>query len=260
MGGTVPAIAAEATALKTELASLAEADTAVRQQRGLVEDAAGKLLAERRDLDALVARKAALEQQTEAERKGEGERLTRLAGQAQNLRDLIQRLEQQRRAEEIRRAAEERATRARAEPLMARSAASLGQVAPTGHGSRTVPAAGKLMASYGQSDEFGATTRGLTIETRAGAVVVAPDNGRILFSGPFRGYGLILIIEHAGGYHSLLAGLGRIDAAVGRAVQAGEPVGTMGLEPDRVPSLYFELRRSGQPTNPQPWLIAQGGK
>jgi murein hydrolase activator len=91
-------------------------------------------------------------------------------------------------------------------------------------------------------------------------VVVAPDSGRVLFSGPFRGYGLILIIEHTGGYHSLLAGLGRIDATVGRTVEAGEPVGTMGHDPDRNPSLYFELRRSGQPTNPQPWLIAQGGK
>jgi septal ring factor EnvC (AmiA/AmiB activator) len=260
MGGTVPAITAEATALRTELASLAEADAAVRRQRGLVEEAAGKLLAERRALDTLVARKTALEQHTEAERRSEADRLTRLAGQAQNLRDLIVRLEQQRRAEELRRAAEERRARARAEPLIAHSAAALGQVAPSNRGGRTVPAAGKLMASYGQSDDFGATTRGLTIETRPGGVVVAPDNGRILFSGPFRGYGLILIIEHAGGYHSLLAGLGRIDAAVGRAVQAGEPVGTMGQEPDRNPSLYFELRRSGQPTNPQPWLIAQGGK
>ena len=260
MGGTVPAITAQTNALKVELASLREADDAVRRQRALIEDAAGRLSAERRDLDALIQRKAALEQRTDAERKLEADRLAKLAGAAKTLRDLIQRLEAERQAEERAQLAEERA-RARAEPVAARGPGNLGMVSPAARkGARTEPAAGKLMASYGQTDEYGAVTRGLTIETRPDAVVVAPDAGRVLFSGPFRGYGLILIIEHTGGYHSLLAGLGRIDATVGRTVEAGEPVGTMGHDPDRTPSLYFELRRSGQPTNPQPWLIAQGGK
>ena len=254
MGGTVPAIASEASALKVELASLAEADAAVRRQRALIEDASGRLLAERHDLDALIERKAALEQRTEAERKLEDARLAKLASAAKDLRELIQRLEAQRLAEEK--------GRARAEPIASRSASGpVGEVAAAaGAGARTIPASGKLLASYGQTDEYGAVTRGLTIETRPDAVVVAPDGGRVLFAGPFRGYGLILIIEHSGGYHSLLAGLGRIDATVGRTVAAGEPVGTMGHDPDRNPSLYFELRRSGQPTNPQPWLVAQGGK
>jgi murein hydrolase activator len=260
MGGTVPAITAQTNALKVELAGLRDADDAVRRQRALIEDAAGRLTAERHDLDALIQRKAALEQRTEAERKLEADRLAKLAGAAKTLRDLIQRLEAERQAEERARLAEERG-RARAEPVAARGPGDLGPVSPAARkGARTVPASGKLMASYGQTDEYGAVTRGLTIETRPDAVVVAPDSGRVLFSGPFRGYGLILIIEHTGGYHSLLAGLGRIDATVGRTVEAGEPVGTMGHDPDRNPSLYFELRRSGQPTNPQPWLIAQGGK
>jgi murein hydrolase activator len=260
MGGTVPAITAQTNALKVELAGLRDADDAVRRQRALIEDAAGRLTAERHDLDALIQRKAALEQRTEAERKLEADRLAKLAGAAKTLRDLIQRLEAERQAEERARLAEER-VRARAEPVAARGPGDLGTVSPAARkGARTVPASGKLMASYGQTDEYGAVTRGLTIETRPDAVVVAPDSGRVLFSGPFRGYGLILIIEHTGGYHSLLAGLGRIDATVGRTVEAGEPVGTMGHDPDRNPSLYFELRRSGQPTNPQPWLIAQGGK
>jgi septal ring factor EnvC (AmiA/AmiB activator) len=260
MGGTVPAIAAQAKELKLELAALSDADEAVRRQRALIEDASGRLSAERRDLDGLIQRKAALEQRTEAERRLEADRLTKLAGAAKTLRELIQRLEAQRQAEERTRLAEER-SRARAEPIASRSATGGASVTPASRpGARTVPASGKLMASYGQTDEYGAVTRGLTIETRPDAVVVAPDSGRVLFSGPFRGYGLILIIEHGGGYHSLLAGLGRIDASVGRTVEAGEPVGTMGHEPDHTPSLYFELRRSGQPTNPQPWLIAQGGK
>jgi murein hydrolase activator len=78
--------------------------------------------------------------------------------------------------------------------------------------------------------------------------------------GPFRGYGLILIIEHGEGYHSLLSGLGRIDGDVGQWVLAGEPVGAMGPATEGNPRLYLELRRQGHPINPQPWLAAGTGK
>jgi septal ring factor EnvC (AmiA/AmiB activator) len=67
-----------------------------------------------------------------------------------------------------------------------------------------------------------------------------------------------LIIDHGGGYHSLLAGIDRIDGVVGQWVVTGEPLGTM--QPDGQPSLYLELRRQGQPINPLPWLVARDGK
>ena len=56
------------------------------------------------------------------------------------------------------------------------------------------------------------------------------------------------------GYHSLLAGLGRISGVVGQRVLAGEPVGDMGDPDGGEPRLYIELRRDGQPINPSPWL------
>ncbi len=65
------------------------------------------------------------------------------------------------------------------------------------------------------------------LEIRAGAQIVAPFDGRIAFEGPFRSYGQILIIEHGGGYHTVLAGLDRVDAVVGQWLLAGEPVGPM---------------------------------
>ena len=67
-------------------------------------------------------------------------------------------------------------------------------------------------------------------------------------------YGRILIIEHGERYHTLLAGLERIDAVIGQWVLAGEPVGTMGDPADDIPRLYLELRRTGEPINPLPWL------
>ena len=81
-----------------------------------------------------------------------------------------------------------------------------------------------------------------------------------MFAGPFRGYGQLLIIEHGGGYHVLLAGLSRVDGTVGDEVLEGEPVGVMGSPPGLKPKLYFELRRNGRPVNPLPWLAARKDK
>ena len=69
-----------------------------------------------------------------------------------------------------------------------------------------------------------------------------------------------MIIDHGQGYHSLLAGLARIDTVIGQWVLAGEPVGVMGREAKEKPVLYVELRRDGQPINPLPWLAARKGK
>jgi len=123
----------------------------------------------------------------------------------------------------------------------------------------TLPVSGHIVRRYGEADEFGQTTRGVTLETRPGAQIVAPFDGRVMFAGPFRGYGQILIIEHGDGYHSLLAGLERIDGAVGQWLVAGEPVATMGTGEPR-PRLYLELRRNGQPINPLPFLATREDK
>ena len=90
--------------------------------------------------------------------------------------------------------------------------------------------------------------------------MVAPSDGKIVFAGLFKGYGQLLIIAHGGGYHSLLAGFERIDANVGQAVQAGEPVGRMGGDDANKPTLYVEVRQKGEPVNPIPWLVAGARK
>jgi septal ring factor EnvC (AmiA/AmiB activator) len=92
----------------------------------------------------------------------------------------------------------------------------------------------------------------------AGGGVIAPFDGRIVYAGPFANLGLVLIIRHGAGYHSVFAGLGRIDGKVDQWLVAGEPVAAMPAATSP-PSgdgsvLYFELRRDGQPVDPQPWL------
>ncbi len=133
-----------------------------------------------------------------------------------------------------------------------------------------MPGTGEVVRHFGEGEAAG-TAKGLSIRTRPGAQIVAPADGTVMFAGPFKGYGQILIIDHGGGYHSLLAGIGRIAGAVGQRVVAGEPVGTMasaaasvggttGTGSDGATSLYLELRRQGQPVNPLPFMAAHDGK
>jgi septal ring factor EnvC (AmiA/AmiB activator) len=113
---------------------------------------------------------------------------------------------------------------------------------------------------YGQAGGDETVSRGIAIRGRPGAQVVAPYDGKVVYAGPFRGYGQILIIEHGGRYHSLLAGLDRIHAVVGQWLLAGEPVGVLGTPRNGNPELYLELRQAGQPINPLPWLATTGDK
>jgi len=99
---------------------------------------------------------------------------------------------------------------------------------------------------------------GLSYQAAPGARVFSPCRGRVVFAGPFRSFGQLVIVDCGGGYHFVLAGFDRIDLSVGQAVASGAPVGVMPDWNPRTsggrPSLYVELRRSGQAVNPAPFL------
>lgn len=124
-------------------------------------------------------------------------------------------------------------------------------------GAFAMPARGDVVSRFDETTALGLSTKGIVIETRASAQIVAPYDGRVAFASPFREYGLLLIIDHGEGYHTLLAGMGRIDVLLDQRVLAGEPVGVMGSIADKNPRLYVELRRHGHPINPLPWLAAE---
>jgi len=68
-----------------------------------------------------------------------------------------------------------------------------------------------------------------------------------------------LILRTAGAYHLVLAGLGEVSAAPGQTVALGAPVGRMAGGGKPGPELYLELRRSGTPVDPAPWLADRAG-
>ncbi|MFM5949580.1 MAG: murein hydrolase activator EnvC family protein [Novosphingobium sp.] len=114
-----------------------------------------------------------------------------------------------------------------------------------------LPVGGRLVAGFGDGGAGRAQSRGISIAATGGAQVVAPGAGRVVFAGPYQSYGSIVIIEHGGGWTSLVTGLALLDTRVGRAVVAGSPLGQAG--PGR-PVLSLELRKDGNPVNPLDFL------
>lgn len=186
---------------------------------------------------------------------------------AADLADMLTRIERERAREAAGTAARERAeaaVRAREERAARQSGRSLPTppsvpdrtaVAIAPGAARVQPVAGRVVRGYGDQAEGGAS-RGQTLAAAAGARVVSPCAGRAVFSGPFRSYGLLLIVECTDGHHVVLAGMGRLDAASGTRLLAGEPVGVVGQGEGGRGRLYLELRRGGQAVDPAPWLAA----
>jgi septal ring factor EnvC (AmiA/AmiB activator) len=126
-----------------------------------------------------------------------------------------------------------------------------------------LPANGVKVRDFGVADGAGGTEKGMSIATRPGAQVTAPCDGWVVYAGPFRSYGQLLILNAGDGYHVLLAGMERISVELGRFVLTGEPVAAMGGAPTATsaasttgspqPVLYVEFRKGGVSIDPTPW-------
>ena len=124
----------------------------------------------------------------------------------------------------------------------------------SGLGRYLLPLAGRLVAGFADIQPGLPRSRGISIAARGGAQAVAPAAGRVAFAGPYRGYGNIVIIEHPGGWTTLVTGLGQLDARIGQRLVAGSPLGVTG--PGK-PLVGLELRRNGEPVNPLDLIRAQ---
>lgn len=115
-----------------------------------------------------------------------------------------------------------------------------------------LPVVGRVVVGLGELSDAGVRSRGLTIASAAEAVVIAPAAGRIAYAGKFRGYGMIVIIDHGGGWTSLVAGLGLVSVRVGETVAQGAPLGRAPAGDD--PRVTVELRRRDRPVDMTPLL------
>jgi septal ring factor EnvC (AmiA/AmiB activator) len=109
-----------------------------------------------------------------------------------------------------------------------------------------LPVDGRLIAGTGEISDAGIHARGLTFETARAAPVVAPAAGRIVHAGPFRGYDTIVIIDHGGGWTSVLTGLAETALKVGDEIAAGARIGQAA---GGRPEVSVELRQAGRPVS-----------
>lgn len=118
------------------------------------------------------------------------------------------------------------------------------------------PIRGKLLASFGESKAGGHLSwNGYWIDAPTGAPVHAVANGRVAYVGWMQRYGLIIIIEHEGGYFSLYGHNDSVDLAGGETVRMGQTIAKAGSTGGyEQAGVYFEIRKGTQPENPKLWL------
>ena len=116
------------------------------------------------------------------------------------------------------------------------------------------PAHGRLVARFGEARPGGLRWNGLLLETRHGAEVRAPYFGRVIYSDWLPGLGLLLILDHGGGYLSLYGYNEKLYRAVGDRVRPGEVIAESFSDTAGRPELYFEIRQGARPLDPRQWL------
>lgn len=263
---TVPYLEAQAEIIKQELDVLENKRTIIRRQVKRIVEQQGKLEREQAQMKVLAETKTKYQAQVSKQSAEAKKSVAKLAGQAQDLRDLLSKLEKEK--EDKRRKMAEEAKRKILDNAKSEQASSADLIKfdtdtinETGanfikaKGALSRPARGKIVMRYGEEMSKGVSSKGITIQTRDMAQVIAPFDGAVLFAGPFRGYGNLIIIEHGKGYTSLLAGLNSIDCETGQMLLAGEPVGLM--PSGKAARLYMELRKDNHPINPESWLEKQ---
>ena len=245
----LPHLRSQALALKGDLLDIATVRQELEKRRAEIKIATRGLENERGRLNALILHKAAERRRMMTETRQVDDRFSDLTKRASNLRELFADL----RAKRVRSAPKPKERPSRTSPARA------GIIAAPDVRRMTQPARGAIVERFGQDTSSGSSAKGATFKTRRRAQVVAPFDGTVVFSGPFKGYGQILIIQHGDAYHTLLAGMRRVDATLGQRLLAGEPVGVMGVQEAGI-RLYVEVRRKGQPVNPLPWFTAARDK
>jgi len=204
-----------------------------------------KLKSELNQVNAGLSTKSKLEAKLADEKKAAAAEADRLAAESKTLIELIAKLER-----------EAAAIVPRKKPG-AKPAKKL--VLPKGtkrfaeaKGGMLQPVSGRLLKRYGRGE------KGITYAGRSAGQVIAPYAGRIEFSGPFKNYENVIILNVGDGYFVLLTGLNELFVDAGDTIQRGEPVGKLPSQTGA--ELYIELRKNGSPVDPKPWLGASDVK
>jgi murein hydrolase activator len=270
----VPEMRTQADALASDLGNLMHVREQIAGERSKLSGELDQLNSEQQRLNLLVGERQKKQTVAEQALESEQQHATQLAQQVDNLKDLIVKLEHN---------LGSAGGTAQIDPGSVENDATRPELAALGDPGRLAPAVafaetrghlhlpvnGVKIGEFGDSNGAGSTQKGLSIATRAGAEITAPCDGWVVYAGPFRSYGQLLILNAGGGYHVVLAGMERISVDLGQFVLTGEPVAAMGggsqqaaafATRSRQPVLYVEFRKDGTPIDPSPWWAANEGE
>lgn len=247
---SVPIVREMTTDVLSDIEALEETKLEIQTKIRNVKETMTKLTSRTTQMNGLIARKTKLQAEYDASHQKARRRIVELANQAKDLKELFARLEKekQRRLEEERKRKEAEAEMVQPKiNMFFDSTDDFEKI----KGRLGYPVIGQVIENYGDATVKGMHAKGMTMKAVEGATVLSPFNGTVLFSGPFKSYGNMLIIDCGNGYLILLAGLDEMNAMTGQEVMTGEPVGKMGI--DRL-KLYVEIRKDGQAIDPKPWF------
>lgn len=279
LGAVVPEIRAETKKLAVDLQQLASIRKDINSEREQLAEALQNSFEEETQLTELIQEKAALNiaslQQLEKERN----RADELDNKSNELQTVIASLNTEiltikRNAEEARILEIERRQKAEAQLARAKQLADAANsedrdlLTPAYSFSAlqatlNLPTQGAVVRKFGENDALGEPLQGVLLATTQQSEVLAPIDGWVLYSGDYRSYGQILIIDAGEGYQLVLAGMDKLNVSEGQFVLSGEPIATMG-QPKATnnngltlasgkPSLYIELRKDQKPIDSAPW-------
>lgn len=279
LGDLLPQMRAEVQNLQRDLSELVRLREAAREEQARLTKEKTALGEQRGLLEELIASRQHAMAETRTALQAESQKVEQLARQATSLKELISRMEAEseaarkaadaaRKADEDRATAQARLDAAEREKALAAPFRDPARLAPAVsfadlRGKLNFPVAGEVLRRYGAPDGFGGREKAYFIGARDKGVVVAPCDGWVAFSGPYRTFGQLLIINAGGGYYVVLAGMSRSNVNVGQFVLAGEPVASMGDGAAQTaaaiaigakqPILYVEFRKDGASIDSSPW-------
>jgi septal ring factor EnvC (AmiA/AmiB activator) len=234
--------------LTQELAALAAVGEQVRARQAELEQARDRQQEELAALAASKQERSRLVARLDGRYRDRGARLAALGRDEKNTQALLERLRRL-----MAQAPKKPPAAPRARPGKGAAPRAADPRLPVGP--MRLPLAGTVLAGFGGTMPDGHRSQGLLIAGTAGAQVQAVRAGRVAYADWLKGYGLLMILDHGGGWMSLYAFNDALLRNVGDSVEAGEAISTVGSSGGQGrPALYFELRRNGQPQDPKGWL------
>ncbi|WP_426530956.1 murein hydrolase activator EnvC family protein [Bradyrhizobium sp. McL0615] len=276
LGSVVPELRGRAEKLAADLGELVNLRQRIATKRDDLARNRDKLKDDSVRLAALVEERQRKQSAIEKDVEAEGARAINLSRQVEGLQGLITKMEQ-----DLKSAAKAAATASlQGAPAAPGGKPNLGALKDPARLSPAIafasakalfsfPVNGRKIREFGGSDGAGGVEKGISLATKAGAQVTTPCDGWVVYAGPFRSYGQLLILNAGGGYHVLIAGMERISVNIGQFVLTGEPVATMGTTSQVAsilattasqPVLYVEFRKDGTPIDSGPWWAANEGE